>query len=249
MFEYVAKLVCGLQRDPSDMRLTRGAYATTINIHNPNEGEVKFSKKLAFTFPPEEQTPGEVRDIGEHVLGPDEALAVDCMDIRRQLGEFPTPYIEGFVVIQSRESLDVSAVYTSAALDANGRPTTQSGIDVEQIRERQRERRPELADLVAVPDIESGSFCKRQEGNLIVTVRNQGLGPAGASTTEVDFFGHGKVSLPTPPLAPNASVDLPFPIPLGCFDPDCEFRITVDVLHDVAEADEGNNTADDTCLG
>jgi hypothetical protein len=51
MFEYVAKLVCGLQRDPSDMRLTRGAYATTINIHNPNEGEVQFSKKLAFTFP------------------------------------------------------------------------------------------------------------------------------------------------------------------------------------------------------
>jgi hypothetical protein len=138
MFEYVAKLVCGLQRAPSDMRLTRGFYATTINIHNPNEGEVGFSKKLAFTFPPEEQTPGEVRDIGEHVLRPDEALAVDCTDIRGQLG-FPRPYIEGFVVIQSRESLDVSAVYTSAALDASGRPTAQSGIDVEQIRERQKE--------------------------------------------------------------------------------------------------------------
>jgi hypothetical protein len=138
MFEYVAKLVCGLQRDPSEMRLTRGFYATTINIHNPNEGEVGFFKKFAFTFPPEEQTPGEVRDIGEHVLRPDEALAVDCTDIRRQLG-FPRPYIEGFVVIQSRESLDVSAVYTSAALDANGRPTAQSGIDVEQIRERQKE--------------------------------------------------------------------------------------------------------------
>jgi hypothetical protein len=51
MFEYVAKLVCGLQRDPRDMRLTLGSYATTINIHNPNEGEVGFFKKLAFTFP------------------------------------------------------------------------------------------------------------------------------------------------------------------------------------------------------
>jgi hypothetical protein len=61
------------------------------------------------------------------------------MDIQRQLGQFPEPYIEGFVLIQSRESLDVSAVYTSAALDANGRPTAQSGIDVEQIRERQKE--------------------------------------------------------------------------------------------------------------
>jgi Fungalysin metallopeptidase (M36) len=44
------------------------------------------------------------------------------MDIRRQLGAFPRPYIEGFVVIQSGESLDVSAVYTSAAVDASGRP-------------------------------------------------------------------------------------------------------------------------------
>jgi hypothetical protein len=139
MFEYVAKLVCGLQRDPRDMRLARGFYATTINIHNPNDHEVAFFKKLAFTFPPEEQRPGDIKDIGEHVLRPDEALAVDCMDIQRQLGRFPTPYIEGFVVIQSRESLDVSAVYTSAALDANGRVTAQSGIDVEEIRERQKE--------------------------------------------------------------------------------------------------------------
>ena len=139
MFEYVAKLVCGLQRDPRDMRLTRGFYATTINIHNPNDHEVTFFKKLAFTFPPEEQEPGDIIDIGEHVLRPDGALAVDCMDIQRQLGRFPTPYIEGNVVIQSRESLDVSAVYTSAALDANGRVTAQSGIDVEEIRERQKE--------------------------------------------------------------------------------------------------------------
>jgi hypothetical protein len=139
MFEYVAKLVCGLQRDPRDMRLTRGFYATTINIHNPNDHEVAFFKKLAFTFPPEEQEPGDIIDIGEHVLRPDGALAVDCMDIQRRLGRFSTPYIEGNVVIQSRESLDVSAVYTSAALDANARVTAQSGIDVEEIRERQRE--------------------------------------------------------------------------------------------------------------
>ena len=139
MFEYAAKLVCGLHRDPRDRRLIRGAYATTINIHNPNNDEVEFFKKLALTFPPEEQKPGEVIRISEDVLGPDQALAVDCMDIQRQLDGFPTPYIEGFVVIQSRESLDVSAVYTSAALDENGQVTSQSGIDVEEIHERQKE--------------------------------------------------------------------------------------------------------------
>jgi len=139
MFEYAAKLVCGIQRDPSDMRLTPGAYATTINIHNPNDGEVRFFKKLALTFPPEEQKGSEWIPIGEDVLGSDEALAVDCMDIQRKLDKFPRSYIEGFVVIQSPASLDVTAVYTSAALDEADQPTGHSGIDVEQVRERQKE--------------------------------------------------------------------------------------------------------------
>jgi hypothetical protein len=141
MFEYAAKLVCGLHRDPRDRRLIRGAYATTINIHNPNDAEVEFFKKLALTFPPEEQKPGEVIRISEDVLGPDQALAVDCMDIQRQVfqGRLPAPYIEGFVIIQCKLSLDVTAVYTSAAVDSQGQIVGQSGIDVEQIRERQKE--------------------------------------------------------------------------------------------------------------
>jgi len=141
MFEYAAKLVCGLHRDPRDRRLIRGAYATTINIHNPNNDEVEFSKKLALTFPPEEQRPGEVIRISEDVLAPDQALAVDCMDIQRRVfqGTLPAPYIEGFVVIQCKLSLDVTAVYTSAAVDSQGQIMGQSGIDVEQIRERQTE--------------------------------------------------------------------------------------------------------------
>jgi hypothetical protein len=147
MFEYVAKVVCGIQSDPRDMRLTPGAYATTINIHNPNDGVVRFiKKKLALTFPPKEQKAGEVFDsIGEgpHVLEPDQALAVDCMDIREELFKdgFPggSGYIEGFVVIQSPASLDVTAVYTSAALDEAGQPTGHSSIDVEQVREREKE--------------------------------------------------------------------------------------------------------------
>jgi hypothetical protein len=144
MFEYAAKLVCGIQSEPRDMRLTPGAYATTINIHNPNDGEVRFFKKLALTFPPEEQMPGEVMPIREDgredVLGPDEALAVDCMDIQKLFPRgFPSGYIEGFVILQSPASLDVTVVYTSAALDAEGQPTGHSGIDVEQVRERQKE--------------------------------------------------------------------------------------------------------------
>ena len=55
--------------------------------------------------------------------------------------------------------------------------------------------------------------------------------------------------MPTPPLGSGASVDLNFPIPRGCFDPDCEFRITVDANNQVIESDKGNNFASGTCLG
>lgn len=250
LFEYTVKFICGLQKDPEELRLTPGLYATEINIHNPNRREVKFFKKLALTYPPGRQRPGEVLRIAWDVLGPDQALAIDCMDLQRRLfpNGFPTPYITGFVVIQSPASLDVTAVYTTSAVDPQGRVTTEPGIDVEQIRERRIGGPEALPDLIPVPDA-SGNFCRGGDGKLLVTVKNQGAGPAGPSTTEVDFFRHGKVTMPTQALGPNASTDLFFTIPWGCFDPDCEFRITVDALSEVAETNEGNNTANGVCIG
>ena len=67
--------------------------------------------------------------------------------------------------------------------------------------------------------------------------------------TEVDFFAFGKVSMPTPPLGVGALTDLIFPIPPGCFNPNCEFRITVDANNQVSESNEGNNIAKGICLG
>jgi hypothetical protein len=69
MFEYVAKLVCGLQRNPEDMRLTRGFYASTINIHNPNDHEVEFFKKLAFTFPLRNKSQATLKTLANMCLG------------------------------------------------------------------------------------------------------------------------------------------------------------------------------------
>ncbi len=147
-YEYAAKIVCGLQPESKDMRLIRGFYGTAINIHNPNPEGVKFFKKLALTYPPEEQRPGKIMPIGKHKLSDDAALEVDCMDIRRKLypNGFPPPgYIKGFVIIQSDKSLDVTAVYTTASLDRKGNISNHSGIDVEQIRERQVAFRPTSA--------------------------------------------------------------------------------------------------------
>jgi hypothetical protein len=79
--------------------------------------------------------------ISEDRLGPDQALAVDCIDIQRQVfqGTLPAPYIEGFVVIQCKMSLAVAAVYTSAGVDSQGQITGTNSIEVEHIPERQKE--------------------------------------------------------------------------------------------------------------
>jgi hypothetical protein len=139
-FEYAAKLVCGLQRDPRGMRLVRGFYGTAVNIHNPSDEPVAFRKKLALTFPPEEQQPGEIIPIAEHKLGPDEALEVDCEDVLKEVfnGQFPTSYIKGFVVVQSADRLDVAAVYTTAGLDREGEIESVTSIDVESILGRKK---------------------------------------------------------------------------------------------------------------
>ncbi len=142
-YEYVAKIVCGLVEDPEDMRLTRGYYATTINVHSPGKKEARFFKKLALTYPPGGQQPGKIYPIAEDILQEDEALAVDCLDIRERLfpepNNFPAPYIEGFIVIQSTASLDVTAVYTTSALDASNNVSAHSSIDVEKVPERSRQ--------------------------------------------------------------------------------------------------------------
>ncbi len=136
-FSYAAKFVCGFNPQKTD-RIIPGVYATAITIHNSGSQPVTFRKKVALTFPPVEQRPGEVSQFITDTLGPDEALEVDCGEIPSgfQFANPPTtPYVKGFLVIQSPRSLDVTAVYTAGGADALGLPTVES-IDVEHIKER-----------------------------------------------------------------------------------------------------------------
>lgn len=135
-FEYAAKIVCGVQEDPADMRLARGFYATTVNIHSSGKRSNRIFKKLALSYPPEEQRPGEILPVGRDTLRYDEAVKSDCNELRRLFPDgFPAPYVEGFLVIQSTDSLDVTAVYTTATL-RDGAAELHSSIDVEQVEER-----------------------------------------------------------------------------------------------------------------
>ncbi len=146
-YQYAAKLVCGVQRDPRDLRLTRGVYATTVNVHNPGPEPVVFEKTLALTYPPGDEEPGKVIPIARARLEPKQALAADCNEIAERVfnGSLPAPYIEGFVVIESPMSLDVTAVYTSATVDEKGQTGDVRSIDVEAIEERSTARSSERA--------------------------------------------------------------------------------------------------------
>jgi len=103
------------------------------------------------------------------------------------------------------------------------------------------------ADLTGPP-----SFCKKdpQSNKLIVTVKNQGRGSAAASTTTVEFNPGGSFPLPTAAIAAGGTLDLtPLEIPAACYNPDCEFKITVDSAKQINESDEDNNSAEGSCLG
>lgn len=252
-YEYATKLICGVQKEHTHMRLAPGFYATTINIHNPNNDAIGLCKKMALTYPPGKQKPGQILPIGADRLKSDEALAIDCMDIKARVfdGNFPESYVEGFVLIQSPWQLDVQAVYSTAIVDAEGRITGNSSIDVEHIHERRQERSTQrLPDLIMVEDPKAEEDnCRLHDGRLVITVLNQGSTPADASTTLVDFGEYGRNNLTTSLLAPGASTDLTLAIPPNCYDSDCEFTIQLDNNYVVSETDKGNNVSSGVCRG
>jgi hypothetical protein len=95
-------------------------------------------------------------------------------------------------------------------------------------------------DLVAepLPQVSGRErFCRLgPKGELIVQVRNQGYTRANPTTTSVVFFPGGDVSRATPSVPAGASESEHFNIPSRCFNPRCDFMITVDASLDVWES-------------
>jgi hypothetical protein len=257
-FEYAAKLVCGLQRDPEGMRLVRGFYGTAVNIHNPSDEPVAFRKKLALTFPPEKQKPGKIIPIARDRLGSDEALEVDCEDVLEEAfdGQFPTPYIKGFVVVQSAGPLDVTAVYTTAGLDKEGQVTSVTSIDVERIRGRGKAEEPGRCPDLIIRDIGSPSVdCPGGGGTCVTTVdytvANIGTDDAGPFDVQALLDPNQSVATAFGGLSAGADQTVTISTPPGgnCFDPDCSITVRADSNDDVRECNEDNNTLSDTSLG
>lgn len=98
-------------------------------------------------------------------------------------------------------------------------------------------------DLVPVPG------CKRDsEGRLVIRVKNQGTIQAAASTTRVGFFPGGAYNVPFPSIPAGNTVKVPLLIPAPCWNPDCDYQITVDITNQVNEANEANNIGSGACF-
>jgi hypothetical protein len=117
--EYAAKFVCsgtggtvdGPLRPP---QFSPGRYTTSINIHNPNR-RADFTWKVTIALV---EIPGPMTAFKPMMtLRYDQAVDIDCGAIRgwmRANGVVISALITGFVVVQSRQELDVVAVYTAS---------------------------------------------------------------------------------------------------------------------------------------
>jgi serine protease len=252
-FHYAAKVICGLQKDEGVGAATPARYGTIVNIRNSAEpgGEtVLLTKELALALPPGFQEQGKLLPLGRDKLEPAHALATDCDDLRKRTNGGLPDFFDGFVTVRSTGSLDVSAVYTTAAIDREGRLAGQAGIDVEPVAERVAGSGGKRADLAVTKITNLGVNCPGGGGTCVTTVdavvTNQGSAPASVTSTTRGVFDPAQsvtVDRPQGTLAPGASGSVTFTTPPGgnCFDPDCTVCVTADALGSIDESDESNN--------
>ncbi len=123
-FQYAAKFIC-TSNIPGTSQTTDallpGNYKTAVNIHNPHEHKFKIRMKMA--------SPAAISNWIEDGIGPDGVLRITCTTLDK-FEVRPIHGFEGFFVIESPCSLDVSAVYTA------GNKESVVSIDVETVKER-----------------------------------------------------------------------------------------------------------------
>jgi hypothetical protein len=126
-FQYAVKLLCTSNTPGTsgeDAGFLPGTYRTVVNIHNPLGRTVRIREKIA----PDIVAPTPF--VGD-LLKPDFVSRVDCTQLGPKFGIFPVHGLEGFLIIESTGSLDVTAVHM-----AGPRGGDVSSIAVEQVLER-----------------------------------------------------------------------------------------------------------------
>jgi hypothetical protein len=123
LFVYAAKVIC----NPTI------GVTTTINVHNPNEKSVTFTKKgIALGNGQVATAPGPKQ---QEALDPDYALQMGCDDLQT-LGAVGTEAGFGDAVIESSRELDVWAVYLTGGGTSGGgsQPITGAVLSTQVVR-------------------------------------------------------------------------------------------------------------------
>lgn len=124
-FQYAVKIICTSHIPGTSQTsdgLLPGVYETAVNIHNPHDKDIKIRKKIT--------NPLEINKYKSSEIKPDGVERFVCRNIQ----DFGITFIhgfEGFLVLESNFSLDVTAVYTAGSTGGSV-----SSIAVEQIKER-----------------------------------------------------------------------------------------------------------------
>lgn len=124
-FQYATKFICTANIPNTSQKtdaLVPGIYQTAVNIHNPHQKKVEIRIKIA--------SPTGISSFKNEILEYDEVQRVTCANLK-DFELKPLHGFEGFLVVESTESIDVSAVYTACPKDQ-----MVSSIDVVQIKER-----------------------------------------------------------------------------------------------------------------
>jgi hypothetical protein len=112
LFMYAAKFVCGKADDKGIV--APGHYFTAINVHNASPiKKVAYIKRFAIALP--EERPGKISSFFGGILGPDEAMGIDCNNIYKHTGQSPGPFLEGYALIYSLGELDVVDIHTAGS--------------------------------------------------------------------------------------------------------------------------------------
>jgi FPC/CPF motif-containing protein YcgG len=124
-FQYAVRFLCtsNIPGTSQTNSVHPGSYQTVVSIHNPHDQRIQLRQKIA-AF-------SRVSKFIDKRLEPYRNRDVNCKNIARDFGIAFVDGAEGFLVIESTHSLDVTAIYTA------GEPGEEvESMSVMQVKER-----------------------------------------------------------------------------------------------------------------
>jgi CARDB len=247
---YAVKFLCGPSSETFQEGMVTGFAATAVNLLNPSlSGEVRFAKRVSRALP--YQASGPMSEVQQDVIGPLEAIEIECNEIRQMLpSQMTEEFRTGYLVILAEEELVVTAVYSARPRDGEI-----STLDVQRIApiEVAGGGAPGAQPDLTVTDIDMGNLrvrCPQGAGSCVstvpVTVANVGTDDAGPFRIRVTFDPNQSVVVFEDVLGGLAAGDtysFTAKTPPGgnCFDPNCQICAFVDSDDAVPESNEANN--------